>query len=242
MRIRCEALRFAFGDLAVFDGFDMAFPENTVTAVLGPSGCGKTTLFNLISGALRPDAGTVRIGNGTMRAGGARIARLFQEPRLLPWITVRRNVELVLETVRDKRQRAETARKFIAAVGLSDFQDARPDALSGGMRQRAAIARAFAYPADIMLLDEPFQALDLRRKLALVDLFLGLWKNVPRTTLFVTHDIQEAQLLGDRIVVLSDRPARLLGAFENPLPAARRNLSDERLAALGRDLYRLIAG
>lgn len=242
MRIRCEALRFAFGDRPVFAGFDIAFPEKRVTAMLGPSGCGKTTLLNLTSGALRPDSGAVCIGDGGAGTNRPRIARLFQEPRLLPWKTVGQNVEIVLEAFFDKHRRAETAREYIEAVGLSDVRDAYPDALSGGMRQRAAIARAFAYPADLMLLDEPFQALDLKRKSAMVDLFRRLWEKDPRTTIFVTHDLQEAQLLGDRIVVLSDRPARLLGAFENPLPAARRNLSDERLAALGRDLYRLIVG
>jgi len=214
----------------------MEFPEKQVTAVLGPSGCGKTTLLNLISGVISPAGGSVVVENG------GRIGYLFQEPRLLPWKTVRRNVELVLEQIYERKRRRELANQFLDAVGLGEFLDYYPYALSGGMRQRVAIARAFAYPADLMLLDEPFQALDLRLKISLSTLFIRLWGRDPRTTVFVTHDIQEALILGDRIVVLSDRPARPVGEFENPMEAGRRELSDRRLNELERRLYGLLAG
>ncbi len=236
MRIWCESLSCSFDSLEVFDELDMEFPEKQVTAVLGPSGCGKTTLLNLISGVISPAGGSVVVENG------GRIGYLFQEPRLLPWKTVRRNVELVLEQIYERKRRRELANQFLDAVGLGEFLDYYPYALSGGMRQRVAIARAFAYPADLMLLDEPFQALDLRLKISLSTLFIRLWGRDPRTTVFVTHDIQEALILGDRIVVLSDRPARPVGEFENPMEAGRRELSDRRLNELERRLYGLLAG
>lgn len=237
--------------LTVFDGLDLDFPDKTVTAVLGPSGCGKTTLLNLISGVLKPQAGEVILesperpnhrANRPGRIGYRRIGYLFQEPRLLPWKTVRRNVEIVLENIYEKERRMREAERFLSAVGLADFLDYYPFALSGGMRRRVAIARAFAFPAELMLLDEPFQALDLRLKMSLSSLFIDLWEKDPRTAVFVTHDIQEALILGDRIVTLSDRPARPTGEFENPLRAGERSISDERLIELERKLYGLLAG
>ena len=244
MRILCSSLSISFEGLRVFEDLEMVFPPKEVTAVLGPSGCGKTTLLNLISGVLEPDAGDVMLEqteDGEVENGG-RIGYLFQEPRLLPWKTVRRNVEIVLEGIYGKSRRGKTAEEFLDSVGLGDFLDYYPYQLSGGMRQRVAIARAFAFPADIMLLDEPFQALDLRLKIGLSTLFLRLWGRDPRTTVFVTHDIQEALILGDRIVVLSDRPAGPIGEFDNPVQAGSRDLSEERLGELERRLYTLLAG
>jgi NitT/TauT family transport system ATP-binding protein len=244
MRLRCSALSFSYGSLEVFKELDIDFPEKRVTAVLGPSGCGKTSLLHLISGVLSADSGSLLLEQTDEAEGknGDRIGYLFQEPRLLPWKSVRRNVEIVLEEIYSAQQRRGIAEEFLGAVGLSDFLDYYPRALSGGMRQRVAIARAFAFPADLMLLDEPFQALDLRLKLELTRLFLRLWNKNPRTTVFVTHDIQEALVLGDRIIVLSDRPAEVVGEFENPLEAGRRSLSDEDIGLLERKLYALLAG
>ncbi len=244
MRLRCSDLSLSYGNLTVFDGLDFVFPERKVTAVLGPSGCGKTSLLHIISGVLEADTGSVLLEQTEESEGenGGRIGYLFQEPRLLPWRSVRKNVEIVLEELYSSQERRRIAEEFLGAVGLSDFLDYYPRALSGGMRQRVAIARAFAFPAELMLLDEPFQALDLRLKLELTRLFLRLWRKYPRTTVFVTHDIQEALILGDRIVALSDRPAEIIGDFVNPLEAGRRNLSDEDLGLLERKLYALLAG
>ncbi len=241
MRVHCSSISCSFGNVKVFEDFDMLFPERKVTAVLGPSGCGKTTLLNLISGVIQADGGSVFLEQSE-GSGNSRIAYLFQEPRLLPWRTVRRNVEIVLEGIYERSRRRGLAEELLEAVGLADFADHYPHTLSGGMRQRVAVARAFAYPAQLMLLDEPFQALDLRLKLSLSGLFTGLWERDPRTSVFVTHDIQEALMLGDRIVVLSDRPARSIGDFENPMAVGERSLADRRLIELERDLYRLVAG
>jgi len=231
MAIQCNELSFSFEKLTVFSSFSMHFPDRHVTAVLGPSGCGKTTLLNLISGLLQPQDGEI------LGREGERISYLFQEPRLLPWMTVRRNIEIVLEPFYERPERRERALHFLELVGLQGFEEYFPQQLSGGMRQRSAIARAFAYPSHIMLMDEPFQALDLHRKLTLIEQFENLWSLDQRTALFVTHDIQEAMLLGDTIVVLYGPPAIAQKNLENPLPRAERSLKARPLLELEQELY-----
>lgn len=231
MAIQCDKLSFSFEKLTVFSSFSMHFPDRHVTAVLGPSGCGKTTLLNLISGLLQPQGGEIR------GREGERISYLFQEPRLLPWMTVRRNIEIVLEPFFEQPERRARALHFLELVGLHGFEEYFPQQLSGGMRQRSAIARAFAYPSHIMLMDEPFQALDLHRKLSLIEQFEILWSLDPRTALFVTHDIQEAMLLGDTIIVLYGPPAVTQKELKNPLPRAQRSLKARPLLELEQELY-----
>jgi len=231
MPIECRNLSFAFDDLTIFRDFSISFPDSHVTAVLGPSGCGKTTLLNLISDLLHPSGGNIS------GAGTERISYLFQEPRLLSWMTVRKNIEIVLEPFFERPERHARASGFLELVGLAEFQEYYPPQLSGGMRQRTAIARAFAYPSHILLMDEPFQALDLRRKLSLIEQFEHLWRLDPRTALFVTHDIQEALLLGDSIVVLNGLPAKIEKEFRNPLPRSRRSLKARPLLELEQELY-----
>ena len=231
MAIQCDNLTFGFGDLAVFSDFSMNFPDRHVTAVLGPSGCGKTTLLNLISGLLQPSTGRIR------GMEEERISYLFQEPRLLPWMSIRKNIEIVLEPFFEGAGRRERAIHFLELVGLQGFEDYFPPHLSGGMRQRSAVARAFAYPSHILLMDEPFQALDLHRKLSLIEQFENLWHKDRRTAIFVTHDIQEALLLGDTIVVLYGPPASVQKSIRNPLPRVQRSLKDRRLLEVEQELY-----
>lgn len=235
MPIQCNRLCLGFRDLKVFDDFSLELPDRHVTAILGPSGCGKTTLLNLISGLLSPDSGEV---SGVQ---GERISYLFQEPRLLPWKSVRKNIELVLTPFFTPDELAERSLSFLDMVGLSRFADYFPHELSGGMRQRAAVARAFAYPAGLMLMDEPFQALDLHLKLALIGLFEKLWTRDKRTALFVTHDIQEAVLLGDSIVVLYGPPAVIQRKIRNPIPREQRSLKEHGILELEQQLYSLLA-
>jgi NitT/TauT family transport system ATP-binding protein len=239
MAIVCDRLGFSYGALQVFSSLSTSFRSGEVTAVLGPSGCGKTTLLQLIAGLRRPDQGRVEL-DGTEASG--RVSFIFQEPRLLPWMTARGNVELVLERLRRRQERQELAADLLQRVGLAGFEDYYPHQLSGGMRQRVAVARAFAYPAALMLLDEPFQALDLRRKLSVMEAFGELWRREGRTTVLVTHDIQEALVLGDEIQLLEDFPARLGEVYRNPLPRGRRRLADERLISLEHVLYESLAG
>ncbi|MFW5710589.1 MAG: ABC transporter ATP-binding protein [Spirochaetota bacterium] len=235
MPIQCNRLSLSFRDLKVFDNFSLDIPDRHVTAILGPSGCGKTTLLNLISGLLGPDSGSV---SGVQ---GERISYLFQEPRLLPWKSVRKNIELVLTAHFTAGELAERSSSFLDMVGLSRFADYYPHELSGGMRQRAAVARAFAYPAGVMLMDEPFQALDLHLKLALIELFERLWCRDKRTALFVTHDIQEAVLLGDSIVVLYGPPAEIQASIHNPIPREQRSLKEHTILELEQQLYTLLS-
>lgn len=227
-------IRKSYGDLAVIDGFSLDFPPGKVTAVLGPSGCGKTTLLNILSGLLKADSGD--------RSGfdAALISCVFQEPRLAPSLSARQNVELVLRASLPPDDRRDRALRFLSAVGLREAMDLKPRELSGGMRQRTALARAFAYPADILLMDEPFQSVDLRTRIDLMDAFLSLQASDPRTVVFVTHEVREALYLGDIIIVLSDKPARILDRKELLLPHERRRFGSADLADMEADLYRTI--
>ncbi len=224
----------SFGSLEVLGGLDLEFPEGSVTAVLGPSGCGKTTLLNILAG-LDPDfSGSVE---GFGEAGASYV---FQEDRLLPWLSARDNVALVLERGFPKAQREALALEALAAVGLEGSAGARPGALSGGMRRRVAIARAFAYPSRVLLLDEPFSALDLKTRIAVMDLFLDLRARDGRTAIVVTHDVREAIYLGDRITTLSDRPARVRDTLDTGLGRADRDYASPVTAGLEARLYRSI--
>lgn len=236
MPIVCKDISFSYGGLPIFRDFSLRMEDHSVTAVLGPSGCGKTTLLHLISDLLEPDAGLIE------GKSGERISYLFQEPRMLPWRSVRRNIELVLESQFSAQERRERATEFLQLVGLKGFEDYYPHQLSGGMRQRAAIARAFAYPSEVMLMDEPFQALDLRRKLMLIEQFEQLWLRDPRTALFVTHDIQEALLLGDTIVVLCDPPGGIQKVLHNQVERAERSLKEPAILELEKQLYEGLVG
>jgi NitT/TauT family transport system ATP-binding protein len=226
----------SFGDLRVLDSFSLDFPIRKVTVVLGPSGCGKTTLLNILSGLLPADAGE--------RCGfeDARYSYVFQEPRLIPSLSVLRNVELVLRASLSPEESRERALRFLSAVGLQEARDLKPAQLSGGMRQRTALARAFAYPADLLLMDEPFQSVDLKTRIGLMDAFLELQAEDPRTVVFVTHEVKEALYLGDAVVVLSDKPAHILDRKELALSRDCRKYSSSDLSEVEATLYRLILG
>lgn len=222
------------GFLDVFRDFSITFPDNRITALLGPSGCGKTTLLNCIAGFFPLDGGRIE---GLER--DTSISYLFQEPRLLPWRTVKQNIEIVLsEVIPDAERRRRRVNHFLELVELQDAAALYPRELSGGMRQRVSIARAFAYPSEILLMDEPFQALDLDLRTSLVRAFIRLWNEDRRTTVFVTHDIQEALLTADTICILSKRPSRLLYTHSIDIPKMERELADDRLTALEQTIVR----
>jgi NitT/TauT family transport system ATP-binding protein len=200
----------------VLDGFSLTVAPGELVALVGPSGCGKTTLLNLLAGLVRPDAGTVRV----TAEGGAppRLGVVFQQPRLLDWATVRENVALAAEAAGVPRARAGDV---LAEVGLRDHLDAFPTTLSGGQRQRVAVARAFVVAPQLVLLDEPFSALDelTARRLRLQ--LQALWLEAPRTGLLVTHNPLEAAFLADRIHVLGAHPARIVQTHEIRAPRPR---------------------
>jgi NitT/TauT family transport system ATP-binding protein len=198
-------------------------------AVVGESGCGKTTLLRILAGLLLPMAGEVRIGGAPLTGPSRHVGMVFQRPVLLPWRTALENVLLPAQ-VRglDTGQSAKEARGLLAGMGLAEFADRFPRHLSGGMQQRVAIARALLLQPSILLMDEPFGALDaITREQMHLDL-LGLWQARRATIVFVTHDIAEAAFLADRVVLLTPRPGTIRQVFEVPLPRPR--VPDHRFA------------
>jgi NitT/TauT family transport system ATP-binding protein len=183
--------------------------------ILGASGCGKSTLLSLIAGLDRVTEGTIDIADG-------RPAVMFQEPALLPWLTVRRNVELPMRVRKvgtDERNR--TVNRLLAMVGLIDFADSRPHQLSGGMRQRCALARSLAQESELLLMDEPFAALDALTRDQLHDDLNRIWQETGRTIIFVTHNVREAVRLGDRVVLMTPRPGRVAQLWDVDIPRPR---------------------
>ncbi len=230
MSVKIRNLSKRFGDLEVFSDLSMEFPDHAITAILGPSGCGKTTLLNILSGVMDPDSGSVE---GVAENTGY----LFQEPRLLPWRTVFENIDLVLRRLYGKDEREQRIAWALGMVNLSAFKDYYPDELSGGMLQRAAIARAFAFPGDMLFMDEPFQALDMNLKLSLIRAFECLWQEEQKLCVLVTHNIHEALLLGDRIIIFTERPAKTRRIVENHVPHRVRSLRHPEILDLEKELY-----
>ncbi|NLA15105.1 MAG: ATP-binding cassette domain-containing protein [Bacteroidales bacterium] len=222
MKLQINNLFKSYKD-PVFKDFSISFPENAITCILGPSGCGKTTLLNIIGNIIPPDSGTL---NGFR---DKQLSYVFQDPRLLPWKTVRENIEFVLNKNLHAPERKKQAEQLIKHVELEGFSCYYPAQLSGGMRQRVSIARAFAVPSDIILMDEPLKGLDVVLKQNLIKWFLPIWKADRRTVIFVTHDVDEALLLGDKIVVLSKIPAKILAQVTLNIPAETRDPESEVL-------------
>jgi NitT/TauT family transport system ATP-binding protein len=224
---------------------DLTFQVDTgeLVCVVGPSGCGKTTLLRCVAGLLSPTAGSVRVAGVPVTGPPPRMAVVFQEygRSLFPWMTVRQNVELPLKEKKVPRDRRDALiAESLAAVGLADVADAHPWQLSGGMQQRVAIARAVAYEPQVLLMDEPFAAVDAQTRADLEDLILALWRNLGVTTLFVTHDIDEAVYLGRRVIVLSSSPTVVLEDLKIDLPPERDQLTTRslpRFADLRSHLY-----
>jgi NitT/TauT family transport system ATP-binding protein len=225
--IRLDGLRFAFRvggrRTEVIDGLDLEIAPRSIVALVGPNGCGKSTLLRVIAGLLPARAGTVEVEGRPVTGPDARVGLVFQEPRLLPWRSAFANVAFPLEVAgRDRDARERRVTDLLGLVGLRDWSRARPAELSGGMRQRVAIARALALEPAVLLMDEPFSALDsLTRERFNVEL-LRLWDRIGATIVVVTHSIAEAVFLADRVVVLSPRPARLVADVVVELPRPRR--------------------
>jgi NitT/TauT family transport system ATP-binding protein len=197
-------------DVHALESIDLAFPTGQLTSLLGPSGCGKTTLLKIIAGLLEPSAGTVFVKGVPVHGPGPERAFVFQDFALLPWATTLRNVAFGLElTGRSRSERDETARHYIAEVGLTGFEEKYPHELSGGMRQRVGLARALAVNADVLLMDEPFSAVDEQTRRKFQEDLLRLLAVEKKTVIFVTHSIEEAVYVSDRIVLLSPRPGRI---------------------------------
>jgi NitT/TauT family transport system ATP-binding protein len=231
-RLDLEHLKLAYERrgsqfLALAD-VNLAIGDGEFVTIVGPSGCGKSTLLMLIAALLKPTGGTVRLDGKPVAAPGSDRALVFQDFALLPWRTVLANVELGLELKGvPARERISVARRHIAMVGLSQFERAYPHQLSGGMRQRVGIARALAVEPEVLLMDEPFGALDAQIRQVMGSELLRIWERGRKTILFVTHDIDEAIYLADRIIVMSASPGRVIAdmpvSLARPRPLEIRN-------------------
>ena len=199
--LRLEGVSRSFGPITVLDRLDLTIQPGEFVAIVGPSGCGKTTLLNLLSGFDRPTGGDVR-RTGTMRT-------VYQQDGLFPWLTVEQNIRMGLRHLPTEAARKDQLAALLRLIHLEGFAAHFPHQLSGGMRQRVELARALASEADVLLMDEPFSALDYLTRLRMRQELARMLADRPRTVVFVTHDIEEAAQLADRIVVLSERPARI---------------------------------
>ena len=204
------------------DSVDLTIPSGQFVAVVGPSGCGKTTILNMLAGVLKPTVGSVR-RHGTVVDGPSKdIGYMLARSALAPWRTARKNVEFGLELRGVGRaERRERAQALLDKVGLASFGDKFPSQLSQGMRQRVAIARTLAIDPDLWLMDEPFGALDAQTRLLVQMEFLELWSGTGKTVIFVTHDLEEAVLLADRVIVISARPGTIKSDALIDLPRPR---------------------
>jgi NitT/TauT family transport system ATP-binding protein len=218
--------------------------EKEFFTVVGPSGCGKSTLLNIASGLLRPTAGTVRCLKGGRKLEQTEIGYITQDSNLFPWATVIQNVMMPLEIRRvPKRERVERAREWLGIVGLSGFENHYPRQLSGGMQKRCSIARTMVYEPEVLLMDEPFGALDAITKATMQKTILDLWQRRQTSVIFITHDLTEAIALSDRVAVMTGRPGRIGATVDIPLERPRDvyNITDlPDFKELRRELWRLL--
>ena len=244
---RCEKLSHTFHhddrDIPTLDDVSFEARPGEFICIVGPSGCGKSTLLRILAGLLAPTSG--RVVFGSAETTGTHSALVFQENGVFPWMRVLENVAFGLEMKGiEKSERVKRARNILRDVGLEDFANSWPHELSVGMRQRVSVARAFLAEGDLLLMDEPFGALDALTRRMMQEELLRLWRQHRHTLVFVTHDVDEAVALADRIIVLTKRPARVLEEFTLPSdrqrgPSARR-LPEVR--GVGRRIWDIVVG
>ncbi|MGN0344443.1 MAG: ABC transporter ATP-binding protein [Lachnospiraceae bacterium] len=214
------------GPVTAIDHVNLEVRDGEFVMIVGPSGCGKTTLINILGGLNTATSGEVLLDGKSVEGPGADRGMVFQGYSLFPWLTVQKNVEFGLKMKKmPKAQRAAQAKKFIDLVGLTGFENALPKQLSGGMKQRVAIARTLANEPEILLMDEPFGALDAQTRVVMQELLADISKKTKTTILFITHDIDEAVLLGDRIYVMSRRPGTIREVLDVNIPGVRSHES-----------------
>ena len=214
------------GIVTAISGVNLEVRESEFVMIVGPSGCGKTTLINIIGGLDTATSGEVLLDGKPVKGPGADRGMVFQGYSLFPWLTVQKNVEFGLKMKNvPAAQRAERAQKYIELVGLNGFENALPKQLSGGMKQRVAIARTLANEPEVLLMDEPFGALDAQTRVVMQELLADISRRTGTTILFITHDIDEAVLLGDRIYVMSRRPGKIRDVLTVNIPGERSHNS-----------------
>ncbi len=228
------------GKTVALNGVNLDIRENEFICVVGPSGCGKSTLLNIIAGLLEPTSGSVYLDGKQIEGTGVERGVVFQQYALFPWRTVIKNVMFGLEMKKAPKEEArQIALKYIEAVGLKGFENAYPKELSGGMKQRVAIARAYAANPEVLLLDEPFGALDAQTRVQLQTELLNTWEKEKKTCFFITHDVDEAIILAQRVIIMSARPGRIkrIVEIDIPYPRTQETKSDERFLQLKAEIW-----
>jgi ABC-type nitrate/sulfonate/bicarbonate transport system ATPase subunit len=233
----------SFGTTVALEPTSLNIEDGSFTAIVGPSGCGKSTLFNVIAGLLQPDFGEVQLGKHVVTGTAGHVGYMLQKDLLMPWRTVEDNITMAARLTRrvTDEDRAE-ARRVARQYGLGEFLRHYPHALSGGMRQRVAFMRTLVTRHPLLLLDEPFGALDAQTRLEMQQWLLQVWKDAQRTVLFITHDVDESIFLSDRVLVMSPRPGRIIADITNPLERPREPdvLTDPIFVDLKREILRLL--
>ncbi len=246
LRIEGVTVRFAGRKgrtVTALEDISLAIPDRELSVIVGPSGCGKSTLLRLVAGLADATSGKITLDGRPIAGPSAERGMVFQSYTLFPWLTVRRNVEFGPELKRTSAaERARISSQLIREVGLEGFEDSYPDQLSGGMRQRTALARALANDPEILLMDEPFGALDSQTRALMQELLLAIWEQSHKTVLFITHDIDEALFLGDVVYVMTARPGRIKEEItvDIPRPRGPEVLTAPRFVELKRQVLALI--
>lgn len=226
VKLKIDNVRKVFdshnGEVVALNGINMEIIENEFVTVVGPSGCGKSTLLNIIAGLTEPTSGKVYCDDQEVMGTGIERGVVFQQYALFPWLTVKGNVEfgLKVQGLNDK-EASEIAMKYIQMVDLEDFMNHYPKELSGGMKQRVAIARAYAVDPSVLLMDEPFGALDAQTRTQLQEELLTTWEEEQKTCFFITHDVDEAIILGQKVIIMSARPGRIKEIVDINIPYPR---------------------
>ena len=218
--IRIENINKRYKDNIIFNNFQIDFYENKINCILGKSGCGKTTLFNIISGVVKNDESDFK---GIEDLG---VSYIFQDDRLIDWLSVEDNIKLVIKKHYSEDKVNELCEKYLKLVGIYEYKNYYPQRLSGGMRQRVNIARAFIYPSKIIIMDEPFKSIDIKNKQIIMENFKKILEEDNRTVLFVTHDIDEALYLGDVAFILGDRPLKIKNIFKEIKDTDKEKISE----------------
>jgi ABC-type nitrate/sulfonate/bicarbonate transport system ATPase subunit len=243
--LQLDNIAKSFGSTVALEPTSLTIEDGSFVAIVGPSGCGKSTLFNVIAGLLQPDSGEVHVANQVVTGASGHVGYMLQKDLLMPWRTVEDNITMAARLTRGvtPEDRVE-ARRVAHQYGLGEFLRHYPHALSGGMRQRVAFMRTLVTRHPLLLLDEPFGALDAQTRLEMQQWLLQVWKEAQRTVLFITHDVDESIFLSDRVLVMSPRPGRIIADFANPLerPRSLDVLTDLRFVELKSQILHLLHG
>ena len=237
-KVSVSGLSIAFGATRALERVSLTVNDGEFVSIVGPSGCGKSTMLNVIAGLLAPAEGSTHVAGIDGQGAGSRIGYMFQKDTLLPWATALENVCLPMD-VKGSRD-WHKARALMQLVDLTGFEAHYPNQLSGGMRKRVQLARLLAQDPDVLLMDEPFGALDAQTRLIIQEEFLKIWERQRKTVLFVTHDLQEAIALSDRVVLISARPGRIKATYQVDLPRPRQIesvLAHPRFMALFQEIW-----